>query len=68
MTHAAHMPRAVQAFENEGIQVYAAPTAHRSGNRAGAGILDWLPNAEALRRSRVALHERLGSVWYRMRY
>lgn len=68
VTHAAHMPRSVQAFESQGVQVYAAPTAYRSGNRPGAGLTDWLPSADALERSRAALHERLGSVWYNIRY
>jgi uncharacterized SAM-binding protein YcdF (DUF218 family) len=68
VTHAAHMPRAVQVFENHGVRVYAAPTAYRIGNPAGGGLLDWLPSANALERSRAALHELLGSVWYRIRY
>lgn len=67
VTHAAHMPRAVQAFENAGIQVYAAPTGFRGGG-GPAKLGDWLPSADGLERSRAALHERLGSIWYRVRY
>ena len=68
VTDAAHMPRAVEAFEGQGVRVYAAPTARRTGNRAAAGVLDWLPSASALDRSRMALHELLGQRWYRIRY
>ena len=68
VTHAAHMPRAVQAFEGQGLQVYAAPTAYRSGGGGRAGLLDWLPSADALQRSRAGLHELLGRVWYSIRY
>ena len=68
VTHAAHMPRSVEAFEKQGVQVYAAPTGRRSGNRASAGVLDWLPSAAALDRSRAALHALLGQFWYRIRY
>jgi len=68
VTSAAHMPRAAEAFEKQGVVVYAAPTGRRSGRRTGAGVLDWLPNSSALDRSRVALHEFLGRIWYRIRY
>lgn len=67
VTHAAHMPRAVEEFEKQGVQVYAAPTG-RSGHRRQASVLDWLPSARALDRSRAALHEYLGRIWYRIRY
>jgi uncharacterized SAM-binding protein YcdF (DUF218 family) len=68
VTHAAHMPRAVEAFEKQGVRVYAAPTGRRAGNRANAGVYDWLPSSAALDRSRIALHELLGGIWYRIRY
>jgi len=70
VTEAAHMLRAVQVFENQGLQVYAAPTGRRSGPRTGAspGILAWLPSSSALDRSRIALHEFLGRLWYAIRY
>lgn len=68
VTHAAHMPRAVEAFEKQGLVVYAAPTGRSTGHRRDAGVLDWLPSAGALDRSRDALHEIVGRIWYRMRY
>lgn len=68
VTHAAHMPRATEAFEGQGVRVYAAPTGRRTGHRTSASVLDWLPSSGALDRSRVALHEFLGRIWYRIRY
>ena len=68
VTQAAHMPRAAKAFEEQGVRVYAAPTGYRSGNRAPAGVLDWLPSSAALDTSRIALHEYLGRLWYAIRY
>ncbi len=62
------MPRAVEVFEGQGVRVTAAPTGRRTRNRAGAGVLDWLPSARALDRSRIALHELVGRLWYRIRY
>lgn len=68
VTHASHMPRAVEAFEAQGVKVYAAPTGFRSGTRGPAGFLDWLPSTGALDKSRLVLHEYLGRIWYRIRY
>jgi uncharacterized SAM-binding protein YcdF (DUF218 family) len=68
VTGAAHMARAVEVFEGQGVRVSAAPTGRRAGNRAAAGVLDWLPSSGALDRSRIALHELLGQLWYRIRY
>ena len=67
VTHATHMPRAVEQFENHGLRVDAAPTG-RSGQRTVVAVLDWIPSAAALDRSRIALHEYLGRMWYRIRY
>jgi len=68
VTDAAHMPRAAEAFENQGLVVYAAPTGFRGGQRRLASVFDWLPSSSALDQSRIALHEILGSIWYRIRY
>ena len=68
VTDAAHMPRAVEVFEGQGMEVYAAPTGHRGGQGVTGTIFDWLPSSAALDRSRIALHEFLGRIWYRLRY
>lgn len=64
VTHAWHMPRALEAFEREGVEVLPAPTAPATGpHRFWHGAL---PSAKALRDSCWALHERVGRVWYRL--
>ena len=68
VTGAAHMPRAAKAFADQGLRVVAAPTGYRSGQSPAASVLDWLPSAGALDRSRIALHEYLGRLWYAVRY
>lgn len=67
VTHAAHMPRALEAFESEGLRVHPAPTGRRP-QQTEAVVLDWLPSPGALGASRAALHEYLGRIWYRIRY
>lgn len=68
VTHAMHMPRAVEAFEKQGVRVYAAPTGFQFDVNKEAGMLDWLPSAAALEKSQTALHEYLGRLWYALRY
>jgi uncharacterized SAM-binding protein YcdF (DUF218 family) len=68
VTHAMHMPRAAEAFEGQGMRVYAAATGYRSATDRHAGIFDWLPSAGGLDKSRLALHELVGRLWYRIRY
>lgn len=66
VTHAWHMARAVAAFKRAGLEVVAAPTGFAT--RDAPLPLALLPSAEALRDSRLALHESLGALWYRLRY
>jgi uncharacterized SAM-binding protein YcdF (DUF218 family) len=66
VTDAMHLPRAKLAFTQTGLEVIAAPTMF-----FGAGsieLLDFLPSAEGIRRSRYAIYEWLGIIWYRTRY
>lgn len=68
VTHAWHMIRAKQIFEQYGFTVTPAPTRFE-GFRAGSlTVLDFLPNAHALEQSYFALHEILGIVWYSVAY
>ncbi len=64
VTHAWHMPRSVWAFEQEGFEVVAAPTGFSTPGETERGVLSLLPQAQALRRSVLYLHELLGMVWY----
>lgn len=65
VTHAYHMPRAAAAFTAAGFEVVAVPTGYFSqrADRTAA----WLPSANALRTSWLALHEHVGLMWYRWR-
>lgn len=65
VTHAWHMPRAQLVFESAGFNVIPAATAYTTRYRLT--ILDFLPNARALRDSALFFHEVIGIVWYRLR-
>ena len=66
VTHASHMPRAVSIFEQQGLQVVAAPT--RFYVKQDNWFLLLLPNAGAMTDSYVGLHELVGRLWYKLRY
>ncbi|HWQ95705.1 MAG TPA: YdcF family protein [Gammaproteobacteria bacterium] len=69
VTSAWHMRRAVRIFEQAGLRVIPAPTHFLSlENTRVPPLLNWLPQAHALEKSNLALHELLGDVWYRLRY
>ncbi len=65
VTHAWHMPRAMQVFQAAGFEVVPAPTAYTTRYRTD--LLAFVPNAEALRDSRIFLHEVIGMLWYRLK-
>lgn len=66
VTQAYHMPRALASFRAAGIDAIAAPHGF-AGGREIVGWQAFLPNAGAVALSRLALHELIGRVWYRMR-
>ncbi len=62
VTHAWHMPRALAAFRDAGLDPIPAPTAFRVWPR-----LEWSsfwPSARAMRETTWALHEWIGRAWY----
>ena len=66
VTSAFHMRRAVPLFENEGLDVVAAPTDFQ--RLADKGFVPgWLPGVGNLARSSEALHEIIGFWYYRWR-
>ncbi len=67
VTSAYHMPRAVWVFQQHGMQVIPAPCAYMS-EREPYDLRSWLPRWNVLADSGDALHEYLGSLWYRIRY
>ncbi len=64
VTHAWHMPRAAGVFRRAGFDVVEAPLAYTTRYRTD--LLAFLPNAGALRDSRIFMHELIGLLWYRV--
>jgi uncharacterized SAM-binding protein YcdF (DUF218 family) len=58
VTHAWHMRRAEDAFARQGLSVLPAPT--RYTPPFYGDLLQWLPDATAMRNSMLAMHEWLG--------
>lgn len=65
VTHAWHMPRSVRTFQAAGFEVVPAPTAFTTRYRTD--LLAFVPNAHALRDSRIFMHEMIGMLWYRLK-
>ena len=65
VTHAWHMPRAKQAFQAAGFEVVTAPTAYTT--RYNTNILSFIPSANALENTHIAMHELIGMLWYRLK-
>jgi len=68
VTNAWHLTRAVPIFEKYGLKVTPAPTGFEAYTFEGAWVYDFIPSAKALWRSRDALHELLGQIYYALRY
>jgi uncharacterized SAM-binding protein YcdF (DUF218 family) len=69
VTSALHMPRSLAIFRRLGIEVIAAPTdfwmVNNTNDKGWAGtIIDLLPQAEALRKTNLALREYVGLFTY----
>jgi uncharacterized SAM-binding protein YcdF (DUF218 family) len=66
VTHAAHMPRARAAFEAQGLEVIAAPTAWLGGLDTSDQVLSVLPGATSAYAGWYAAHEWVGRLAYRL--
>jgi uncharacterized SAM-binding protein YcdF (DUF218 family) len=67
VTHAWHMPRSVSIFKQQGLNVTPAPTIF-TYERELFSWRDFIPSASALFQTRMALHEYIGIIWYRLKY
>ena len=67
VTSAFHMPRSVAEFQRFGISVAPYPAGFYSGRRYHGTLLDWVPQAPALRGTSIALKEYLGLAALAMR-
>ena len=66
VTSAFHMWRSKSAFEAAGLEVVPAPT--DLAPPLGPVVGDFVPRAEAVRDSAIALYEWFGMLWYRLAY
>lgn len=62
VTHAWHMTRSAAVFRQAGFEVIEAPTAFTTRHRTD--MLAFIPRAEALRDSKIFIHEVIGLLWY----
>lgn len=67
VTHAMHMPRAMEMFRRADVEPIAAPTGFYHRDDSLSPFTDWLPSPKAMQFSYFALHELLGAAWYRVR-
>lgn len=67
VTESWHMPRSIFSFNLVGIEAIAAPTATDTPGVFDHGVWAVLPQASAMERSRIALHEWVGQIWYWLR-
>ena len=65
VTHAYHMPKAMWCFEDVGLEPIAAPTViYKLGTKVPE-FKGYIPSASALRKTRLAVREHLGKLWYK---
>lgn len=67
VTHFWHLQRSLRAFRHAEMEAVAVP-AGRAPRFPAHPILRLVPDIGMLAASYLLLHERLGSLWYRMRY
>lgn len=70
VTHAAHMPRAMQAMHAHDIDAIAAPFGYlrrTSTHNTPIYWSDWRPRGLALSHNLGLLHEYIGTLWYRIK-
>lgn len=68
VSHAWHLRRAVEIYQQYGLKVVPAPTAFASRQSPELSFYDFVPTGNALHHSFYALHELIGYIWYKIRY
>jgi uncharacterized SAM-binding protein YcdF (DUF218 family) len=66
VTHASHMPRAVAAFAQTGLDIVPAPTVF--ADTAGDAPTRYAPRLSGLGESHYAIYEIVGRFWYALRH
>ena len=67
VTHAIHMPRAKEAFEQAGFTVTPAPMGFHTKSH-GPILAGLMPGAKSLYLTNELFHEWAGRLWYKLRY
>lgn len=67
VTSAFHMPRSLLLFGQTELLVTPVPVDFREPQPARPAILEWMPDADALAMTQLALREYLGLAFYRVR-
>ncbi len=67
VTQAWHMPRSLYAFRNRKVQYLPASVSYSGAIQWTDYHMNYIPQATALVRSSIALHEWIGLWWYRLR-
>ncbi len=71
VSRALHLPRSIEAFRRAGVsEVTPAPTGYfrRPADDPRLRFSDLLPDRRSLTRTSMALHEYIGTLWYRIIY
>lgn len=64
ITSAAHMPRAVAAFDRAGVPVFPVAVDYVAVDLDRPELLNWVPDVDAMHTTTLALKEYLGRLWY----
>jgi uncharacterized SAM-binding protein YcdF (DUF218 family) len=67
VTSAFHMPRAQKVFEAAGVSIIPFPVDFRN-DADRLSVLDFIPNAEALRRTSFFIREMIGRLYYNLKF
>lgn len=67
VTQAWHMPRSLLVFQDRQVKYSPASTSYGGHIPWQDGYMKWIPQATALDRSLIALHEWFGLAWYQWR-
>lgn len=67
VTQGWHMPRSMYVFQGRKVDYFPASTSFGAMIPWSDLYMKWIPQASALARSMVAMHEWFGLLWYRLR-
>ena len=68
VTHAWHMDRSIESFQQTGLEIIPAPTGYTTSSYLTKGIHSFIPRSSALFDTNKALHEYIGKLWYRINH